>query len=347
MKVAKLIKVMRSGGKFEVIHIHTNQHSDTNLSTNFFTDLNLVPDIIIPVINTTASIRLAYLISELASLFCENKLGLVIVPGDVDSTLAAALAAYKENISIAHIESGLRSFDRTMPEEINRILVDELAEFHFVTEESCFKNLSHLPRENQFFVGNTMIDSIVEYTKFIDSSEVLETNNLRKGEFILCTFHRPSNVDSVQKLKMIFDFLDYFSSSYQIVFPMHPRTIKMANSILGKFPNDKRVKLLGPQNYFDFQRLIKESKGVFTDSGGIQEETSYYGIPCCTFRENTERPITLSKGSNILVKSDHWLEPLIVNEIECHLQKEFHSEIPMWDGFATERIVDILNTRLC
>jgi UDP-N-acetylglucosamine 2-epimerase (non-hydrolysing) len=268
---------------------------------------------------------------------------MIMAVGDVNSTLCAAIVANKNNIPLAHLESGLRSNDKTMPEEINRILVDELTDHFFVTEDSGIKNLLNegKNKDNIHFVGNTMIDTMVAFEKEIQSDNILEKLNVAKKEFILMTLHRPSNVDNNKNLLKFVDLLKKISISNTVVIPFHPRTINKLKeyNLWNTIVEIENIIRLKPIGYFSFQKLISHSKMVITDSGGIQEETTFKNIPCITIRENTERPITISEGTNTLIS-------LNVNDILIKI-KEFGSrsgKTPrFWDGKATVRILDIIN----
>jgi UDP-N-acetylglucosamine 2-epimerase (non-hydrolysing) len=261
----------------------------------------------------------------------------------VNSTLACSLVASKLEIPVAHVEAGLRSFDRSMPEEINRLVTDALSELLFVSEES---GITHLKNEGIsphkiFFTGNVMIDSLEQYLPKIKQSPVLEALGLRKKNYILVTFHRPANVDDPVYLNGLITFLNEMSEFVPVVFPVHPRTrIKLTeNRFNDHFSSG--VILLDPIGYLDFLRLSGMAKLVITDSGGIQEETTYLGIPCITVRNNTERPVTVTKGTNILAGTDlHHVKEAAVAVLNGNLKKG--TIPPMWDGKTAQRIVKII-----
>ncbi len=333
-------------GEFKYTLIHTGQHHDTQMSDVFFQELKLKqPDIYLNVNILSAGEQIGETIQKLSKLFLELKPNIVIVAGDVNSTLAAGIAANKCGVRLAHLESGLRSRDWSMPEEINRVLVDKITDEYFVTEDSGIKNLEaedHIAG-NIHFVGNTMIDAIVAFDNDIASSEILTNLKLKRKEYILLTMHRPVNVDSKQKLKYLVEIIDFILQKSKIVFPVHPRTLKMFKEfdLLSEIENKPGLMIVKPLGYLDFQNLISNSKFVVTDSGGIQEETTFRQIPCLTLRENTERPSTLSYGNNKLV-------PFKVDVIKEEMASIFDDQIkpgqipPLWDGKATERIVKIL-----
>ena len=272
---------------------------------------------------------------------------MVIVPGDVNSTLACSLVASKLHIPVAHVESGLRSFDRKMPEEINRILTDVIADLLFVTEESAVKNLSKegIDSDKVFFTGNVMIDSLVNYLPDIEKSTVLNDNNLEQGNYILATFHRPSNVDNPENLINIITTLNDLSKHCQVLFPAHPRTRKKMNEIGLIDKVESTVKMTEPIGYIDFLSLTKNAKLVITDSGGIQEETTYMGVQCITVRKSTERPVTSELGTNQIVGEDfEELYKVANNVLDGHIK---NGRIPeLWDGKAAERIVKIIANKL-
>jgi UDP-N-acetylglucosamine 2-epimerase (non-hydrolysing) len=274
---------------------------------------------------------------------------LVIVVGDVNSTLACSLVACKLSIKIAHVESGLRSLDRTMPEEINRVVTDSLSDYLFVSEKSGLKNLEKegINSNKVHFVGNIMIDSLLYNLPIIEESDILKKLKLTKNEYSIVTLHRPSNVDSKETLSQVLHILKSISDKIKIVYPIHPRTRKRIkeHNFLGEFERLDRIMLIEPLGYIDFVKLFKDSKFVLTDSGGIQEETTVLKVPCLTMRENTERPVTVRKGTNYLVGRD---KNKISNLIDCILaDKTKEGEIPeFWDGRTAERILTILKESL-
>ncbi|MEM6517563.1 MAG: UDP-N-acetylglucosamine 2-epimerase (non-hydrolyzing), partial [Bacteroidota bacterium] len=263
-----------------------------------------------------------------------------------NSTLAAALTANKMSIALGHLESGLRSFDRTMPEEINRILVDEISDYHFVTEKSGVDNLlkEGKNQETIFFVGNTMIDTLVAFENDIKSRTNLKDLRIEPNKFILMTLHRPATVDNNNGLSSVLELLEKLTDKATVVFPVHPRT----RNNIDKFGLEERLnqienlEILGPSDYFSFQNLIRQSRVVLTDSGGIQEETTFKQIPCFTLRPNTERPSTIIEGSNTLIDFD---SDSILTYIDSVFRGNYKdSSIPKyWDGEATQRILKIIS----
>lgn len=345
IKITQFEKELKKADKeFEFILIHTGQHFDDKMSKVFFRQLNLKkPNFSL---QTNASNRLdkiEEMKDGLIELFRTIQPNLVIVVGDVDSTLSAAKAANFLNIKIAHLESGLRSFDQEMPEEVNRIAVDRISDYYFVTEQSGLDNLKNegVASEKVFFVGNTMIDTLVGFDTEIRANTILKDLGVNKGEYTLITMHRPSNVDNIDSLKIILELLEEISKELKIVIPIHPRTknkIKEYNLSYLIDDNDKIIQL-EPIDYFSFQNLILNAKVVITDSGGIQEETTFRKVPCLTIRDNTERPSTIEIGTNQLLPLN---KEVILNKIS-DVDDSNNSEVPeLWDGKATERIVKTL-----
>lgn len=332
----------------QIDFIHTGQHYDGKMADVFFEQFKIKPDVFLNIAPASPISQMAEIMSKLEMELTRLKPDLLLVVGDVNSTLAAALTANKMQIPLAHVESGLRSDDRSMPEEINRLLTDEIADYFFVTEESGIENLrlEGKPESNTFLVGNTMIDTMVAFEKEIEASKVLQEYNLNK-EFVLMTMHRPATVDSKVGLEKLILMIEEITSKYQLVFPIHPRTVKNAEEFgmdqkLNTIPN---LILTEPLDYFSFQKLIKECKFILTDSGGIQEESTFRLVPCLTLRPNTERPVTITLGSNELVPFDIQLIKNKISEIETGKYKKGQVP-PFWDGNASERIMKILLEKL-
>jgi len=322
--------------------VHTGQHYDDKMARVFFDQFQLLPDVFLNISPNHPAKQIADTITALTDLFLEEKPALVIVVGDVNSTLAASIAANKCEIPIAHLESGLRSFDRSMPEEHNRVIADHLADLHFVTEDSGLKNLRNeqKPETGIAFVGNTMIDTLVAFQDDISKSNILKRLDLQQESFALVTLHRPSNVDSDSGVKMLIEVLKQVSGFMPLVFPIHPRTQNKITKLglEGELKSIKGITLIDPLGYFDFQKLISECSFVLTDSGGIQEETTYLRKPCLTLRPNTERPSTIDLGTNVLLAFDVNAIVPIIEEIMSGKYKK--GSIPeYWDGRATERIM--------
>jgi UDP-N-acetylglucosamine 2-epimerase (non-hydrolysing) len=321
--------------------VHTGQHYDMNMSKSFFKDLDIPkPDIFLNIGSGTHGIQTAKVIEGIEEILLKKQYDLLIVVGDVNSTIAAALAASKLGVKIAHIEAGLRSFDRGMPEEINRVLTDHISDYLFTTEACGNKNLEKegIDKEKIFFVGDIMIDSHKMNKARIDRSKIIDKLRLAKGEYCLVTVHRPSNVDQKKDLKRIAGLLRNISHSIEVVFPVHPRTKKMLKAYKVKTGN---IRIIDPLGYIDFQALLKGAKLILTDSGGIQEEATVCNIPCLTLRENTERPVTIAKGSNELVGSDKEKALKAVEKIINNKWKKAAFP-PLWDGNTAKRVIKII-----
>jgi len=320
---------------------HTGQHFDRNMSRVFFDDLQLPePDFYLGVGGGSHAEQTARIMIEFEKVLEKEKPDLIIVPGDVNSTMACSLVASKMGVKIAHVEAGLRSFDREMPEEINRIVTDILSDFLFVTEESGLKNLENegIDTSKIHFVGNTMIDSLVHYLPEIETSRVLRSLNLESSKYILVTFHRPSNVDNSKSLTSLVTFLNNLADKKKVVFPIHPRTRLNLEEFNLKQSVHTDILLSEPIGYFDFLALAKDAELIITDSGGIQEESTYLGVQCITVRDNTERPVTVYVGTNQLIGTDFQkVEETAMSVLDGNIKK---GKIPeLWDGKAGERIV--------
>lgn len=346
MKIAPLIEQFKKR-KIDNILIHTGQHYDREMSRLFFDELKLPePDINLGVGSGTYGEQISAVISRLENVLIKEKPDLVVVVGDVNSTLAGALIAKQLGIKVAHVEAGLRSFDMGMPEEINRMLTDRISDFLFTTEESANRNLLNegIGSKKIFFVGNVMIDTLLKHRESSNKSGILEKLDLEENRHCILTLHRPSNVDNRESLENIASILDKIQEKIKIVFPAHPRTKKN----LSLFRLDKRLAsmknliLTEPLGYLEFLCLMSNSRLVLTDSGGIQEETTVLGVPCITLRENTERPVTAEQGTNLLISTNKY--KVIEKSIEIISNKNpIKNRIPeLWDGKAAERIVKVL-----
>jgi UDP-N-acetylglucosamine 2-epimerase (non-hydrolysing) len=346
IKVTRFKELVKNLPQLNVEIVHTGQHWDRNMSEVFFEEFGLKPDYMLSVSAHSVVDQFSSMMSKLSELILEiGKPDLMIVPGDVNSTLASALVANKMGIPLAHLESGLRSNDRSMPEEINRLLTDEISDYFFVTEQSGIDHLSEEKKHGAvFFVGNTMIDTLVHFEPQILKSTIRQKLGIEEKPYILVTLHRPSNVDSLEGQTKIIRLFAELSKKYTIVFPIHPRTRKNfeAADQVSQWLDNGNLHLLDPLGYFDFQSLVKHADLILTDSGGIQEESTYRQVPCLTLRENTERPITVDLGTNTLVPFN---EALILGLIEdIHRGKYKKGEIPpLWDGKATERILQVIS----
>jgi UDP-N-acetylglucosamine 2-epimerase (non-hydrolysing) len=342
VKITQFKKIAKQFTDLEVKIAHTGQHFDEKMSDIFLTQFNLEVDFFLNIENASTNNLIAAILLKLAAIIDDYKPHLLLCVGDVNSTLAAAICANKLGIPLGHIESGLRSFDRQMPEEINRILTDEISDICFVTENSGIENLKKIGKNDHqiAFVGNTMIDTLVHFETEIEQSTILEELEITKKQYILTTIHRPSNVDSEEGLQKIIALFQQLSIENTIVFPIHPRTKNnfLKFNLFDNLMEIKNLKISKPQNYFSFQKLIKHSFCVITDSGGIQEETTFQKIPCITLRENTERPSTITQGTNHLMSFDvSKINQLIFQFKNGEIKK---SSIPeFWDGNATERIL--------
>jgi UDP-N-acetylglucosamine 2-epimerase (non-hydrolysing) len=346
IKVTQFRRVAGSYNNMELKIVHTGQHYDDKMAKVFFEQFKMFPDFYLDISTTSANSQIAEIMIGLERIFSENKPDYVVVVGDVNSTLAGAITANKMGIRLIHIESGLRSGDYTMPEEINRIITDKVSDYCFVTENSGLENLKeeHKKEEHLFLVGNTMIDTIVAYEKEIDGVDILQKSNVTSGHFVLMTMHRPSNVDTQEGISQIASIIDMLNrKNYKTVFPIHPRTYKRVET-LGMLSSFKQSNIImtEPLDYFSFQKLIKECKFIITDSGGIQEESTFRLKPCLTFRPNTERPVTIEQGTNVLLEFDMQLLEKYINQIE---KGEFKKgTVPeYWDGKATDRILEIIS----
>ena len=367
MKIAPLLRAIHKHNeliklnKFSItpILVHTGQHYDYEMSQAFFQDLELPePDIYLGVGSGTHAEQTGEVMIELEKVLLSEKPDLVVVVGDVNSTLAAAIAAVKVNVPVAHVEAGLRSYDRTMPEEINRLLTDQISDYLFTPSSDADENLERegIPQDKIFLVGNVMVDSLLFNKVRADQSHILARLRLDEKGYALMTLHRPSNVDEKQNLANIMGAIAEISERVPVVFPAHPRTQKKLHEFninlsatiitspdeLGKRNKlHERLLIIPPLSYLDFLKLEMYAQFVMTDSGGIQEETTVLNVPCLTLRDTTERPITINQGTNVLVGDN---PEKIIEEISRVLASKSQSppQIELWDGMAAERIIGIL-----
>ena len=347
MKVAPLHKAFQKhADSVRHLIVHTGQHYDEAMSKIFFGDLELPqPDFYLGVGSGSHAQQTAKIMVEFEKVLEEIHPDLVIVVGDVNSTVACSLVSVKMGIPVAHVEAGLRSGDRTMPEEINRLLTDSIADDLFVTEPSGVANLQRegIDDKKIHLVGNVMIDSLMHYREKAKQSTIMDQLGVKANKFTLVTLHRPSNVDTEEGLAKILTIFERIASHSEIVFPVHPRTTKMlAQHGLGaRAAAIPGLRLLDPIGYLDFLRLLDNAQLVLTDSGGIQEETTFLGVPCLTLRENTERPITCEIGTNKLCGLD---VDLVVNtSLDVFRGNRRPGRVPkLWDGKTAVRITDIL-----
>jgi UDP-N-acetylglucosamine 2-epimerase (non-hydrolysing) len=337
MKVAPVMRALRKRNQVRQSLVHTGQHYDANMSDVFFSQLDIpAPDVNLEVGSGSHARQTAEIMSRLEQVLLERKPDIVLVYGDVNSTVGAALVCSKLLIRVGHVEAGLRSFDRTMPEEVNRIVTDRLADLLFTTSEDGDKNLQSEGVEAGKIhrVGNVMIDSLLRLLP----SAIASPNDGLPDKYALVTLHRPSNVDDSATLKGIIEALLEVSAHLKVIFPVHPRTRQRMATLSTNFTD---LHVLKPLPYIEFLALQRRATVVITDSGGIQEETTCLGVPCLTLRNNTERPVTVAIGTNVLV--GHNMEKL-----RCELTKILEGKAklgiipPLWDGHAGERIAEIL-----
>lgn len=343
MKVSPIIseieKKKLSGIVIEYRLVHTGQHYDKLMSENFFDQLSIPrPNKNLNCTGTTQSELTANIMVEFEKELTENKPDLVIVVGDVTSTMACSIVTKKLNIGLAHIEGGIRSFDRSMPEEINRLVTDSISDYFFTTSEVANQNLSseNIKKENIFFVGNTMIDCLVNNESKFKQPMDIDSSIIQTKKYFLMTLHRPSNVDDSEKLLKLLHCIDGSVSNLPIIFPVHHRTKKNINRLN---LNLKNIIFVDPQGYLEFMFLIKNCIGVITDSGGITEETTYLNIPCLTLRNSTERPETVTYGTNILIGDNLYLLEDSIYKIQKGNWKVGKIP-PLWDGRTSERILN-------
>ena len=349
IKITKFKKCFEKYDNLDLKILHAGQHYDYKMSEIFFEQLGIPkPDCIFKLEAQTAVGKIAEMMTKFEEYVTELQPDLVLVPGDVNSSMACGVAASRLGYPVGHIEAGLRSFDRTMPEEINRLLIDELSELFFVTEPSGLVNLKAEKKDlgNVHFVGNTMIDSLVQFQPIFEKSNILVDLNIKSKDYFIFTFHRPGNVDDQDNLTKIVATIKSISDSNQVVFPIHPRTLQNLKKFgLWDQLQADNIVITEPVGYIDFMKLISNSIGVITDSGGIQEETTFMQVPCLTIRPNTERPVTNEIGSNTLLSLNQDEILKYVNQITTGTYKT--GEIPEnWDGNATDRIVEVINNFL-
>lgn len=330
--------------EFEFYLVHTNQHYDKNMSDVFFSQLNIKNPISLNISPTTPASQIGQTMIELEKTINTIKPDALVVVGDVNSTLAGAIVGNKTNTKLFHLESGLRSYDNEMPEEINRIITDLITDDFFVTEQSGYDNLINAGKDkkNIHFVGNTMIDTLVAFDSQIQKDNILNELGIEEKSYVLMTMHRPSNVDTKERLHILLDIINKVSEKSYLVLPIHPRTKNsfILHGLMNELTNNNKVIITEALNYLSFQKLISACKYVLTDSGGIQEETTFRQVPCLTLRENTERPSTITIGSNELVEYNFNAVAEKINQIENGTYKKGKIP-PLWDGQATKRIVDV------
>jgi len=348
MKVAPIVAAMKKRpGSFQPLVVHTGQHYDSAMSDSFFQDLDLPqPDTHLGVGSASHAVQTAAVMERFEPVVLQEQPDWVVVVGDVNSTLACALVCVKLGVKVAHVEAGLRSRDRTMPEEINRLLTDQIADLLFTPSTDADENLiaEGIPRERIRFVGNVMIDSLQKNLAVASRLQTKEQLGLAGRDYALLTLHRPSNVDLRESFEPILSALEVIAAKLPIVFPVHPRTRKTIAELglTDRVAAIKDLRTIDPLGYLDFLNLSSGARLVLTDSGGIQEETTALGIPCLTLRENTERPITVEMGTNVVVGTD---TTKIIAEANAALNgsaKKTIASPPLWDGHTSERILDAL-----
>ncbi len=373
MKIAPIVDAFTihnsapgKGTDVEQFIVHTGQHYDERMSRLFFDELGIPkPDVNLEVGSSSHAQQTAEIMKRFEPIMLKENPDRVLVVGDVNSTVACSLVAAKLGIKVSHVEAGLRSYDRSMPEEINRVLTDAIADQLFVTEESGLVNLRKegIPDEKVHFVGNVMIDTLLKHLKKAEQSLILDKlglvqrdNPLSVRPYALMTMHRPSNVDNRKIFHNILEALHDISEILPIVFPIHPRTANQVErfgfkAIFKEIENnsgghvmDKGIYCIEPQGYLDFLSLLSSSKLVLTDSGGIQEETTVLGVPCVTLRNNTERPVTVVNGTNIIAGTDsEEIKQAAFSQLDKAKKTGLSTQLPpLWDGKAAERIVDVI-----
>lgn len=341
MKVAPIMWEAARRPGVNACLVHTGQHYDEKMSKLFFDQLRIPkPDVDLEVGSGSHAMQTAEVMKRFEPVLLSQRPDAVVVVGDVNSTIACALTAVKLGIPVAHVEAGLRSHDRTMPEEINRVLTDSISRWLFVSEPSGVENLRKegADASNVFFVGNVMIDTLIACQDRFERALELTDFGVRERQYAVLTLHRPANVDDPSTFAQLLSAVAEVQRELPVIFPVHPRTRKALLSQSFNLPN---LRLVDPLGYLEFMKLISHARLVLTDSGGIQEETTYLGVPCLTLRNNTERPITVEKGTNVLVG----LDPVRIvaavrtamgnNQTSCHIPEK-------WDGQASGRILDVL-----
>ncbi len=349
MKIAPIHKAFQKySDNFKHLICHTGQHYDQKMSKIFFEELELPnPDFYLGVGSGSHAEQTAQIMIEFEKILLIENPDLVIVVGDVNSTIACCLTAVKIKIKTAHVEAGLRSFDRDMPEEINRILTDNISDLLFVTEQSGIVNLNNegIDSSKVFLVGNVMIDSLKYFLTKTDSKKTLSDFNVEKNKYVLVTMHRPTNVDSQNQLEAIVNMLNSIAGKFKVIFPVHPRTRKNLDSFLLSDRINQNVILTEPIGYLNFISLLQNCSLAITDSGGIQEETTYLGVQCITTRSSTERPVTIDLGTNHLVgadfkKAEETALKILTGNIKTGSVPE------LWDGNAAERIIQVIASKI-
>jgi len=351
MKIAPIIDAIQrkqqDGNDIQYRLVHTGQHYDKNMSDSFFEELGIPkPDVNLECGGGTQAEQTANVMVRFERDLLEHPADLVLVVGDVTSTLACSIVAKKLCTKVAHVEAGIRSGDLSMPEEINRMVTDSITDYFFTTSDIANQNLKKagIPDERIFFVGNTMIDTLLKQRSYFRKPSVWDTLDLKKGEYIVMTLHRPANVDEESKLKELMDEIVRASDPLPLIFPVHPRTAKILSHSGIEYPTLHKIDPLG---YLEFNYLVENAKAVITDSGGITEETTVMGVPCMTLRNSTERPETVTLGTNELLGVEPKAIKPAMERLFCGDWKSGY-DIPLWDGKTSERIIEyIIGIYIC
>jgi UDP-N-acetylglucosamine 2-epimerase (non-hydrolysing) len=350
MKIAPLMAAYKNAPAIQPVLVHTGQHYDERMSDLFFRQLGIPqPQVNLGVGSGSHAAQTAQIMTAFEPILLEQKPQAVLVVGDVNSTIACGLVAVKLGVKLVHVEAGLRSGDRTMPEEINRLLTDAISDLLFCTEPAGVENLARegVPAEKVFLVGNVMIDTLLKNRQQAEDSPILEQLSLQSERYAVLTLHRPANVDDPAVFGGLLSALEAIQKDLPIVFPIHPRTMRnlSASNLAGRIEKMSNLRLIEPAGYLDFLKLMAHARLVLTDSGGIQEETTILRVPCLTLRENTERPITAQFGSNRIVGADP--ENILPAYRQVMSGPPRTGQIPpLWDGHAAQRIVKILLEKL-
>jgi len=345
MKIAPLMEAFAETGKIETLLVHTGQHYDEKMSKLFFSDLEIPqPDVNLEVGSASHAVQTAEIMKAFEPIVLQFKPDWVVVVGDVNSTIACALVAVKLGVKVAHVEAGLRSYDREMPEEINRLLTDAISDLLLVSDASGLESLKRegIPDAKVIYVGNVMIDTLMKHRERAKQSKIIEQLGLTPKKYAVVTLHRPSNVDQRETLSEILDAFETIGRDMPLVFPMHPRTRKNIAALgLGdRLQAISALKTPEPLGYLDFLRLMSEAALVLTDSGGVQEETTILKVPCLTLRNNTERPATITEGTNQLVKPTR--ESILGAYRDLANRPTDSARTPKyWDGRAAQRIAEV------
>ncbi len=349
MKIGPIHRVMAESRSLKPFLVHTGQHYDEKMSDIFFRQLEMPqPDVYLGVGSGSHAAQTARVMEAFDKVLTDENPDMVVVVGDVNSTLACSLVSVKRHISVAHVEAGLRSLDRRMPEEINRIVTDSISDLLFVTEQSGIDNLEAegVSKDKVFFVGNVMIDALVHFLPKAEATGITAKLGVAGTPYTLMTMHRPSNVDNEPSLRSLVTLIEQVAAESPVIFPVHPRTGSRLDEfgLREQLDRVEGLQLVEPLGYLEFLGLMKGAAVVITDSGGIQEETTYLGVPCLTLRDNTERPVTIELGTNELLP----LNPAVVLDRFRAVRngRAAGSTPPLWDGRAANRIVDVIDNHL-